>query len=76
MAQGFAAVLLVCLASVSREECTEDNAVEVRSIAVDNELGCTRGWEELIARGPGDLREGAPVYLKTLCRRVEPDRRR
>ena len=76
MTQTFAAVLLVCLASMPKEECTEDTAVDVRSIPVDNELGCTAGWQELIARGPGDLREGAPVYLKTLCRRVEPGRRR
>jgi hypothetical protein len=75
MTQTFAAILLVCLASTPREECTEDTAVDVRSIPVDNELGCTAGWQELIARGPGDLREGAPVYLKTLCRRVEPDRK-
>lgn len=38
MVQGFAAVLLVCLASVPREGCTEATALEVRSIVVDNEL--------------------------------------
>jgi hypothetical protein len=72
MAQGFAAVLLVCLAAVPRERCTEDTAVEVRSTVVDNELACTMGWQELIARaataGPGD----EPTYLKTVCRRVRP----
>ena len=72
MVQGFAAVLLVCLASVPRERCTEDTAVEVRSTVVDNELACTMGWQELIARaaaaGPGD----EPTYLKTVCRRVRP----
>jgi hypothetical protein len=70
MTQTFAAVLLVCLASVPKDECTEDTAVDVRSMAVDNEIGCTASWQELIARGPGDLRGGAQVYLKTLCRRV------
>ena len=72
MTQGFAAILLVCLATVPREQCTEATAVEVRSTVVDNELGCTFGWQELIARSavpaPGD----EPTYLKTLCRRVQP----
>jgi hypothetical protein len=41
----FAAVLLVCLASTPREACTEDSAADVRSIAVENELGCAVGWQ-------------------------------
>ena len=72
MAQAFAAVLLVCLASTPREGCTEETAADVRSIVVDNELGCTAGWQELIARAPSEeLRSfDAPVYLKTVCRRL------
>jgi hypothetical protein len=72
MAQGFAAVLLVCLASVPRERCTEDNAVEVRSTVVDNELGCTTGWQELLARAVAAGSGDEPTYLKTMCRRVRP----
>lgn len=72
MAQAFAAVVLVCLASVPPEACTEDNAVEVRSTIVDSELRCTMGWQEIIAHEaeprPGD----APTYLKTACRRLRP----
>jgi hypothetical protein len=66
----FAAVLLVCLASLPPDRCTEATAVEVRSTVVDNELGCTSGWQELIAREP-TAADAAPVYLKTLCRRVK-----
>jgi hypothetical protein len=72
MVQGFAAVLLVCLASLPRERCTEDTAVEVRSIVVDNELGCTNGWQELIARAAEAPQGEPPTYLKTVCRRVKP----
>jgi hypothetical protein len=72
MAQGFAAILLVCLATVPREQCSEDTAVGVRSIVVDHELGCTMGWQELIARAGGERRDEEPVYLKTVCRRAKP----
>ena len=48
----FAAILLVCLASLPPERCVEASAVEMRSIVVGNELGCTQGWQELIAREP------------------------
>lgn len=72
MAEGFAAVLLVCLASLPREQCTEANALEVRSTVVDSELGCAWGWQELVARAGEEVPKGEPVYLKTLCRRVVP----
>ena len=48
----------------------EASAVEMRSIVVGNELGCTQGWQELIAREP--QASGEPVYLKTVCRRIKP----
>ncbi len=67
----FAAILLVCLASLPPERCVEATAVEVRSIVVGNELGCTQGWQELIAREP-QAATGEPVYLKTVCRRIKP----
>lgn len=72
MGEGFAAVLLVCLASIPPESCTEATAVEVRSIVVEHELGCTSGWQELIAREPEGLRAEAASYLKTMCRRISP----
>lgn len=70
----FAAILLVCLASLPPERCVEATAVEVRSTPVGNELGCTQGWQELIAREP-QAAPGEPVYLKTVCRRIEPQPR-
>jgi hypothetical protein len=70
--QGFAAVLLVCLASMPQDQCTEASAVEVRSAVVDNEMGCVIGWQQLIARATGERAREAPTYLKTVCRRVKP----
>ena len=72
MVQGFAAILLVCLASMPQDQCTEDNAVEVRSAVVDNEMGCVIGWQQLIARATDERAGEAPTYLKTVCRRVKP----
>ncbi len=67
----FAAILLVCLATLPPERCDENTAVEVRSIVVANELGCIMGWQELIARGPEAEKDAAPTYLKSLCRRAK-----
>lgn len=71
MPPAFAAILLVCLATLPQQACDESTAVEVRSIVVDNELGCVSGWQELIARGPERPASEARTYLKTLCRRVK-----
>jgi hypothetical protein len=70
---GFLAIVLVCATSVASEECDESRALDVRSVRVANELGCTQGWQEIIARSP--LREdvGTTTYLKTACRRIRPD---
>ncbi|GJE60595.1 hypothetical protein [Methylobacterium trifolii] len=67
----FIAVVLVCANTVAQEACTDDRALEVRKVRVANELGCTNGWQEIIART--DLREevGKTTYLKTECRRVK-----
>ncbi len=66
---GFQAVVLICLATTQTPDCDESNAIVSRSVHVDNELGCTSGWQEIIARGGlrESLKDGA--YLKTLCRR-------
>ncbi|TXM74815.1 hypothetical protein FV226_05425 [Methylobacterium sp. WL12] len=67
----FLAVVLVCANSIAQEACTDDKALEVRKVRVANELGCTNGWQEIIART--DLRDeiGKTSYLKTECRRVK-----
>lgn len=72
---GFQAIVLICLATTPREACGDKNAIVFRSVHVNNELGCTSGWQEIIARG--GLRESLTngAYLKTMCLRekVEPD---
>ena len=67
----FIAVVLVCANGIPIEGCTDDKASEVRKVRVANELGCTNGWQEIIART--DLRDevGKTSYLKTECRRVK-----
>ena len=70
----FIAVVLVCANGIPIEACTDDRASEVRKVRVANELGCTNGWQEIIART--DLRDevGKTAYLKTECRRVKAER--
>jgi hypothetical protein len=63
----FLAIVFVCAAGTPVEACDEDRALEVRSVRVANELGCTSGWQEIIARAEGGAGEG--TYLKTACRR-------
>lgn len=66
---GFSAIVLICLASTPREACGDDNAVVFRSVHVNNELGCTSGWQEIIARSALKESLANGNYLKTLCRR-------
>jgi hypothetical protein len=65
----FVAVVLICLNSVPVDKCDEKTALDVMSTVVESELGCTAGWQEVIARSA--LREdiGKRAYLRTLCRR-------
>lgn len=70
----FIAIVLVCANTIPTDSCTEEKASEVRKVRVSNELGCSNGWQEIIART--DMREevGKTTYLKTECRRVkQPD---
>ena len=75
----FQAILLVCLASTPKEDCAENNAVDIMSTRVANELGCASGWQEIIARGALknhaelDGGQGGETYIKTLCRRVKAE---
>ena len=68
----FTAILLVCVMPVLPGACDETNAIDVISTSVASELGCTMGWQELMARG--SLREGIGdrFYIRTLCRRSYP----
>ena len=70
---GFAAIVLICLGSTPVQQCDENSAVVLRSTHVNNELGCTSGWQEIIARGglQESLKNGN--YIKTLCRREKGD---
>ncbi len=75
----FQAIILICLASTPKSECSETSAVDVMVTRVANEINCTMGWQEIIARGALKdrvaSREGDPAetYIKTLCRRVRAE---
>jgi hypothetical protein len=64
---------------VPQPDCSENNAVDIMSTRVANELGCTSGWQEIIARGAlkeqmnGGESETGATYIKTLCRRIKPE---
>lgn len=70
----FAAIILICIKSVTQDACDETNALDVLSRRVSSELQCTMGWQEVIARGA--LREGlaSDTYIKTVCRRISDNR--
>ena len=68
----FAAIVLVCLTSVPPDACDEDTAVDVQSVGVANEVDCTWGWQEVVARSPRAREIGSTAYVKTLCRRLPP----
>jgi hypothetical protein len=75
---GFQAIILVCLATTPKPDCSETNAVDILSTRVANELGCASGWQEVIARGALKERMSmetptAETYIKTVCRRVKQD---
>jgi hypothetical protein len=70
---GFQAIVLICLATSPREACDETNAIVSRSVHVENELGCTSGWQEIIARGGLQESLKGGNYLKTLCKRDKVD---
>ncbi len=67
----FLAIVLVCSVDLHRDACDEANAVDVLSVRVENELRCTIGWQEIIARTALADGIGRNTYLKTLCRRPQ-----
>jgi hypothetical protein len=68
----FTAIVMVCQLSVPPHSCDEANAIDFRSIRVESELGCTRGFQEIMARGGLDEGLGVSAYLKTKCVRHAP----
>jgi hypothetical protein len=65
----FTAILLVCSLPVASASCNEASAVDLISMGVASELGCTHGFQEMIARGGLRNGIGERFYIKTLCRR-------
>ena len=65
----FTAVILVCHLSTPVPACDEMTAVDVISTQAPNELICTHGAQEIVARGA--LREGVgdTLYVKSICRK-------
>ena len=66
----FLAIVFVCSTSIAIEACDEANAIDTLSTRVQNELNCTMGWQEIIARSALNEGLGSTAYLKTACRRV------
>lgn len=60
-------ITLICLASVPSDQCTEATATDVLSKHVDSELGCSTGWQDVIARSAQAYDIGGDVYVRTLC---------
>lgn len=70
----FAAIILICAKTTAAPDCNESTALDVLSRTVHSELACTMGWQEVIARSTLQDGLGSDTYLKTLCRRVRPER--
>ena len=76
----FQAIILICLATTPKQDCSENTAVDVMSTRVANELGCASGWQEIIARSALKERmasspegQSSETYIKTLCKRVKTE---
>jgi hypothetical protein len=67
----FVLVILICLDSVPPAACTEKTAADVLSNAVESELSCVMGWQDVVARSALAREIGKTAYVKTLCRRPE-----
>ncbi len=69
----YAAIILVCLSSVTPDACDESTALDILSTRVSSELACTMGWQEVIARSVLKDGIGSTTYLKTVCRKLASD---
>jgi hypothetical protein len=77
MASGFVAIILICANTLAAADCTEDNALDVMSIGADNELQCTQGWQDLVARSAFGKDVGTTAYIRTRCvRNTDPPPKR
>ncbi len=70
----FVAIILICLNTTATPACDEDTALDVMATGVKNELECTMGWQEVVARSAFARDIGSTAYVKTLCRRIEKAR--
>jgi hypothetical protein len=70
---GFAAIVLVCLATTPVDACNENTAVDMMSTYVANELKCATGWEDVIARSAQSRGVGTQTYVRTICRKLKDD---
>lgn len=70
---GFQAIILVCLVTTPVNACNENTAVDMMSTYVANELKCTIGWEDVIARGAQSREVGTQTYVRTICRKLKDD---
>ena len=55
----FLAIVLICPLIAGAADCDEDTALDVLSVRVGNEMGCTMGWQEIIARSAFKDKVGA-----------------
>jgi hypothetical protein len=69
MAAGFVAVILICANTIASTDCTEANALDVLSMGAENELQCTQGWQDLVARSAFGKDVGTTAYIRTRCTR-------
>lgn len=67
---GWIAIILICANSLAASDCTEQTALDVLTISVDNELRCSFGWEDVIARSAYGRDVGTTAYIRTKCRRA------
>jgi len=69
--QDFIAIVLICQMSLPQDACTETTARDVMSVHVDSELGCSSGWQDIVARSAFADDVGKSAYVNTACRRAE-----
>jgi hypothetical protein len=65
----FLAIVFVCATSTPVPACDDATALDMRVVTVKNELGCTMGWQEIMARAQAGEPQAEGTYLKTACRR-------
>jgi hypothetical protein len=64
---GLQAIILVCLGTVFPDQHAEQPAIAGVSKHVDTGLGCSSGWQHVIARSAQGDNVGPDPYARTLC---------